>query len=44
FPLNIRKHIFTVRVADHWHKLPREIVESPFLEIFKSRLAMVLGN
>ncbi|KAK4828572.1 hypothetical protein QYF61_027662 [Mycteria americana] len=24
FPLNIRKHFFTVRVAEHWHWLPRE--------------------
>ena len=44
FPLNIRKHFFTVRVTEHWHRLPREVVESPSLEIFKSHLDMVLGN
>ena len=44
FPLNTRKHFFTVRVTEHWHSLPREIVESPSLEIFKSRLDVILGN
>jgi len=29
FFLNIKKHFFTVRVTDPWHRLPREIVESP---------------
>ena len=26
FLLNIRKHLFTVRVTEHWHGLPREVV------------------
>ncbi|KAK4832712.1 hypothetical protein QYF61_025173 [Mycteria americana] len=44
FSLNIRKHIFTVRVTEHWHRLPREVVESPPWQIFKSCLDMVLGK
>ena len=42
--LNIRKHFLTVRVTEYWNRLPRELVESPSLEIFKSCLDMVLGN
>ncbi|KAK4823433.1 hypothetical protein QYF61_002119 [Mycteria americana] len=41
--LNIRNQFFTVRVTDHWHRLPREVVESPSLETFKSHLCRCLG-
>ncbi|KAK4807097.1 hypothetical protein QYF61_018438 [Mycteria americana] len=44
FRLNIRTYFFTARVTEHWHRLPRELVESPSLEIFKSHLDKVLGN
>ncbi|KAK4817250.1 hypothetical protein QYF61_005463, partial [Mycteria americana] len=44
FHLNIRKHFFTVRVTEHWHRLPREVVESPSLEILKGYMDMVLGS
>ncbi|KFV80285.1 hypothetical protein N308_05808, partial [Struthio camelus australis] len=44
FHLNLRKNFLTVRVTEHWHRLPREVVESPLLEIFKSRLDVILGN
>jgi len=27
-----------VRVARHWHRLPREAVDAPSLEAFKARL------
>jgi len=42
--LNIRQSFFTVRVTEQWHRLPRDIMESPSLEILKSHLDMVLGS
>jgi len=42
--LNTRKHFFTERVTEPWHRLLRDVVESPPLEIFKSLLDAVLGN
>ncbi|KAK4828885.1 hypothetical protein QYF61_001443 [Mycteria americana] len=44
FPLNFRKHFFTVRVAEHWNTLSKEVVESLPLEILKNCLDTVLGN
>ena len=42
--LNMWKKLFTLRVTEHWNRLPREAVESPSLEIFKTRLDKVLYN
>ncbi|KFV86009.1 hypothetical protein N308_06818, partial [Struthio camelus australis] len=44
FHLNLRKNFFTGRVTEHWHRLPREAVESPSLEIFETRVDAILGN
>lgn len=43
-PLIIRKHFFTVRMAEHWHRKPREVVESSSFKIFKSYLDMDHGH
>jgi len=42
FRLNMRKNVFTLGVTEHWNRLPREFVESPSLEIFKTHLDKVL--
>ena len=42
FHLNMRKNFFTVWATEPWNRLPREVVESPSLEIFKTRLDQVL--
>jgi len=42
FQLNMRKNFFTRRVTEDWNRLPREVVESPSLEILKTRLDKVL--
>jgi len=42
FRLNMRKNFVPLRVTEHWNRFLREVVDSPSLEIFKTRLDKVL--
>jgi len=44
FHTNTWKNFFTVRVKEHWNRVPREAVESPSMEIFKTCLDACLGD
>lgn len=42
--LNVGKHLLIRRLMKYWNRLPRQVVESPSVEMLKSQLDTVLGS
>lgn len=43
-PGDVRKTSFTEKVAKHWNRQPREVVESASLELLKRQVDVALGH
>ncbi|KFQ81657.1 hypothetical protein N335_10499, partial [Phaethon lepturus] len=42
--LDVRKKFLTLSVVNHWHRLPREVVDAPSLETFQVRMDEAVSN
>ena len=42
--MDIRRNFFPERAVRQWHRLPRVVVESPSLEVLKSRVDVALRD
>lgn len=41
---DIRNYFFTKRVVSHWNRLPREVINTQSLSVFKQHLNNALNN